>query len=65
MKKAILKLYIINRIRPLFTADIYDDVDKTIDKLIEDLNDRSKEVITFGSLTFKKSLFRMFKVEYK
>lgn len=65
MKKAILKLYIIKRLRPLFVAEIYDDIDKTVEKLITDLNDRSLSVITFGNLTFKKELFKMFKVIYK
>ena len=65
MKKAILKLYVIKRVRPLFVAEIYDDVDKTVEKLIADLNDRSVSVITFGSITFKKELFKWLKVIYK
>jgi hypothetical protein len=65
MKKAILKVYVIKRIRPLFVAEIYDDVDKTVEKLIADLNDRSMSVITFGSITFKKELFKWLKVIYK
>ena len=65
MKKAILKVYLIKRIRPLFVAEIYDDVDKTVEKLIADLNDRSVSVITFGSITFKKELFKWLKVIYK
>lgn len=65
MKKAILKLYVKKRIRPLFVAEIYDDIDKTIDLLKAQLNDRSLYVISFGSITFAKDLFYKFEINYK
>lgn len=65
MKKAIIKLYIEKKVAPLFIAEIYENVEETVNKLLADLNDRTLYVITFGNLTFKKELFRMLKVEYK
>lgn len=65
MKKAILKLYVAKKLRPLFVADIYDDIEATINDLLNQLNDRSKFVITFGNLTFRREDFRLLKIFYK
>ena len=65
MKKAILKVYIKKRLRPLFVAEIYDDVEKTVEDLKTKLNDRSINVISFGNITFAKDMFKKFEVIYK
>lgn len=64
MKKAVLKLYIKRRLRPLFVAEIYDDVESTIKDLIDTLNDTTNTVITFGNITFARELFKWLKIRY-
>lgn len=65
MQKAILKVFIEKRIRPLFVAEIYDDVEKTLEDFHDQLNDPANFVIKFGQLTFKKSLYHHDEVTYK
>ena len=64
MKKAVLKLYIKRRFRPLFVAEIYDDIQTTVDELIEKLNNTTNTVITFGNITFARELFKWIKIKF-
>ena len=65
MQKAILKVFIEKRIRPLFVAEIYDDVEKNLEDFHKQLNDQNNFVIKFGQITFKKSLYHHYEVIYK
>lgn len=65
MQKAILKVFIEKKIRPLFTAEIYDDIEKNLEDFHSQLNDPNCFVVKFGQLTFKKSLYHHDEVIYK
>lgn len=65
MQKAILKVFIEKKLRPLFVAEIYDDVEKTLEDFHKQLNDSANFVIKFGQITFKKSLYHHDEVIYK
>lgn len=65
MQKAILKVFIEKKFRPLFVAEIYDDVEKTLEDFHKQINDPANFVIKFGQITFKKSLYHHDEVIYK
>ncbi len=65
MQKAILKVFIEKRARPLFVAEIYDDVEKSLEEFHKQFNDPSNFIIKFGQITFKKSLYHHDEVIYK
>lgn len=63
MQKIILKIYIKNKRLPLCEVNV--ESDEIINKLYEDLNDTSKNVIKFGQIVFAISEFRYLTIEYK
>ena len=65
MQKTRLKVYIKGKIKPLFVADIYDDVNKTIDDFYGQLNDTSTVIVKFGQLAFDKKLFHHYEIKNK
>ena len=64
MQKAVLKVYIEKRRRPLFEAEIYDNVEETLSDFVTQLNGPTF-VISFGQISFKKELFHHFEVTFK
>ena len=65
MKKVILRLFIKNRKKPLFECEIIEDVESTIRKLEDRLNDRTSDAIHFGQVCFARSEFEHFEIIYK
>lgn len=65
MQRAVLKVFIKGKIRPLFVVDIYNDVEKTIEDFKKSLNDSSKTIIEFGQISFDRSLFHHLEIIYK
>lgn len=65
MQKVILTLYLENKRKPLFECEISDDVEATVKKLEDSLNDTKLEVIHFGQSCFKRSAFKYFELTYK
>lgn len=63
MQKIILKIYVKNKRLPLCEVNV--ESDEIINKLYEDLNDTSKNVIKFGQIVFAISEFRYLTIEYK
>ena len=63
MQKIILKIYIKNKRLPLCEVNV--ESDEIINKLYEDLNDTSKNVIKFGQIVFAISEFKYLTIEYK
>lgn len=64
MQKAIIKLYIKNRRFRLFRCEIADDAERVIKDLIDKLNDRSLDTVTFGQVVFRREEFRYFEIKY-
>lgn len=63
MQKIILKIYIKNKKLPLCEVNV--ESDEIINKLYEDLNNTSKNVIKFGQIVFAINEFRYLTIEYK
>jgi len=64
MQKAILKVYIEGKRKPLIEADILDEENKFLEEFKNKLNSEEK-IITFDRVGFKKDLFRYYTIEYK
>ena len=64
MSKATLKVWLTDSKKPLFAADIYDDIDKTIDDFANQVSDRGNFLVRFGSIAFKRELFHHYEIEY-
>lgn len=65
MQKVILKVYIKNKLFPLFVCEIVNDIENTLAKFNEQLNDRTKDIVTFGSISFARSDFRYYTTKNK
>lgn len=65
MQKAILKVFIERKKKPLFEAEIYDDVEKTLDDFQKQLDDNTRFTIKFGQICFRKALFHHYEIYYK
>lgn len=64
MQKATIKLYIKNRRLPLFRCYIADDAETVIKDLVDKLNDRSSDTVTFSKVVFRREEFRYLEIKY-
>lgn len=64
MQKAILKIYIEGKRKPLIEADIIDEENKLLEDFKNKLNSNDN-IIVFDRIGFKKDLFRYYTIEYK
>ena len=65
MQKAIFKVYIKGKIKPIIKAEIYEEVEKTVEDFHNQLNDRTISVVSFGQLSFSKELYHHDELYYK
>ena len=65
MQKALLKVYIQGKKKPLFECEIVDNVEDNLKKLMDQVNDKSLETVQFGQVGFKRSLFSHYEINYK
>lgn len=65
MQKTILKLYLKNSKKPLFTAELLDDGEEILNELVRNLNDENIFVIKFGKVVFNKNEFHHYEIIYK
>ena len=65
MQKARIKLFLQNKMRPLFVCEIVDKVEESVQELETKINDKTKETVRFGPYCFKRTDFKYFEIEYK
>ena len=64
MQRVIIKFYVKGRKRPLFKAQIIEDVEETIEKLNKDLNDPKIKSVRFAQICFNKDIYHHFEIKY-